>query len=36
VIRITWRQLEQESELVETDLRRLLQPGESRAAPLPR
>jgi very-short-patch-repair endonuclease len=36
VIRITWRQLEQESELVEADLRRLLQPGESRAAPLPR
>jgi very-short-patch-repair endonuclease len=36
VIRITWRQLEQESELVEADLRRLLQPGESRATPLPR
>jgi very-short-patch-repair endonuclease len=36
VIRITWRQLEQESELVEADLRRLLQPGESRAAPVPR
>jgi len=27
VIRITWRQLEQEAELVEADLRRLLQPA---------
>jgi very-short-patch-repair endonuclease len=36
VIRITWRQLEQEAELVEADLRRLLQPDQSRTAPLPR
>ena len=34
VIRITWRQLEQEPDLVEADLRRLLQPA-SRTAESP-